>query len=70
MVKSRIPTSGLTRQTLENNKGKKLDIKMTSPNFSGILFNLKDFDIEYEIKDQLTDADSLYSNVIFYKRQK
>ena len=70
MVKSRIPTSGLTRQTLENNKGKKLDIKMTSPNFSGTLFNLKDFDIEYKIKDQLTDADSLYSNVIFYKRQK
>lgn len=70
IVKTRIPISGLTRQTLEKNKGEKLDIKMTSPNFSGILFNLKDFDIKYEIKDQLNDADNLYSSVIFYKKQK
>ena len=70
MVKSRIPTSGLTRQTLEKNRGKKFEIQMVSPNYSGSLFNLKDFDIKYTIKDNLKGAESLYADKILYIKQK
>lgn len=70
MIKSRIPTSGLTRQTLEENRGKTIEIQMTSPNYSGTLFNLKDFDIKYKIKDKLDDSESLYADKILYIKQK
>ena len=70
MIKLRIPTSGLTSQTLEKNRGEKIDIQMMSPNYTGILFNLKDFDIDYKIKDKLKDADSLYADKILYIKQK
>ena len=70
MIKSRIPTSGLTRQTLEENRGKTIEIQMMSPNYSGTLFNLKDFDIKYTIKDNLKGAESLYADKILYIKQK
>ena len=70
MIKSRIPTSGLTRQTLEENRGKTIEIQMMSPNYSGTLFNLKDFDIKYKIKDKLDDSESLYADKILYIKQK
>lgn len=70
MIKSRIPTSGLTRQTLEKNRGKKIEIQMMSPNYTGTLFNLKDFDIDYKIKKKLKDPESLYADKILYIKQK
>ena len=70
MIKSRIPTSGLTRQTLEENRRKTIEIQMMSPNYTGTLFNLKDFDIKYQIKDKLDDSESLYADKILYIKQK
>ena len=70
MVKSRIPTSGLTRQTLEENRGEKIEIQMMSLNYTGTLFNLKDFNIEYKIKKKLKNSESLYADKILYIKQK
>ena len=70
LIKLRIPVSGLTRQNLENNKGKKVDIQMLIPDFTGILFNIKDYNIKYHIKEKVPDAQNLYVDKILYIERK
>ena len=68
MAKTRIPISDMTRQTLKNNYGRKVIVKLTSPHFTGTLFNLRDFKIEYEFDDKLKNTVSLYGDKILYKK--
>ena len=70
IVNLRIPASNLTRQTLEQNRGKKIDIQLVNQNYTGTLFNLRDFDIKYNIKEKLPDSTSLYSDKILYFKRK
>ncbi len=60
MLINKLPISGQTRMNLEANRGKTLNIKLEIDNFSGALFNLKDYKINYKIVQNLKDKKEIY----------
>ena len=70
MINIRIPSSRVIRQAMKKNRGREIEIQLLNPHFTGTLFNLKDFDIKYKIKDKLSNANSLYSDKISYVDEK
>jgi len=70
MVTTKIPGSGISRMNLEKMDGKKIDIQMANSNFTGTLFNLRDYNIDYTINEELENKKDLYVGKIYYEERK
>jgi len=67
LVHNDIPKSGITRNTLSDLKGNKLDVYLDSDRFTGILYNLDDYQIKYNIVNTKTDnMNKLYGTFAYY----
>jgi len=65
MVNVKIPVSGQTRMNLEKVENKSINLEMIG--YSGVLFNLKDHNINYNIKDKLENKVPLYVGKNYYE---
>lgn len=65
-VEKDVALSGYSREKLKELANSEIDICLQNHRFSGILYNLDDYDIEYNIVDCNDSMNKLYSNFIFY----
>ncbi len=70
MFLNKLPVSGQSRMNLEKNYGKKLNIKLYNEHFTGSLYNLIDYKIDYKIVKKLNKNKELYIEKIEYEVQK
>lgn len=71
VISSTIPNSGKTRINLKENENKKMNIHLVSEDYSGVLYNLKDYKIKYHYKeDSLKEGKTLYVGMIYYEVMK
>lgn len=70
MTVTKIPASGISRMNLEKMNGKEINIEMVNSNFTGTLFNLRDYNINYTITDKLENKKDLYVGKIYYEERK
>ena len=67
IVKNDIPNSGLSRINLKELSNKNIEIYITRDRFTGIMYNLDDYKIKYEIcKEKRDDMKKLYGNFVYY----
>ncbi len=60
MFLNKLPVSGQSRMNLEENKGNNLLVKLENGHFTGSLFNLKDYKIDYKLTDEIKNKKELY----------
>lgn len=65
MVKAKIPVSGQIRINLEKVENESINLEMVG--YPGVLFNLKDHNIDYKIKDKLENKEVLYIGKNYYE---
>ena len=70
MVTTKIPASGISRMNLEKLNGEKVKIQMADSNYTGTLFNLRDYNINYTITDKIENKKDLYVGKIYYEERK
>ena len=68
IVNKYIPPSGKTRMNLNEFKNKELNISLVVENYCGVLYNLKDYNINYHYMNKIEgDVGSLYIGTINYE---
>lgn len=70
MVTTKIPASGISRMNLERLNGEKVKIQMANSNYTGTLFNLRDYNINYTITEKIENKKDLYVGKIYYEERK
>ena len=68
MIKTKIPVSGQTRTNLEKLENQSITIKREG--FAGVIFNLKDHNIKYTIKEKIKNETPLYIGKRYYESKE
>ena len=69
LSKNELSVSGMSKMKLEELEGTTIELCLENNNFSGIIYNLNDYNIEYEISEKNDCELKLYGNYANYSER-